>query len=130
MEQHWNNLFERNFTDLGYVFPYFLRDLKHSIFSLTLFGISMLVFSMLVRKQSSEVVLWRSYFWWTSRKTSVKERILTRVTRLQLYWKCALLQMFFLEIGQNLQSSYFSEPFPVYTKQKSVKYTQWCSLTL
>ena len=26
LEQLWNNLFERNFADLGYVFVYFLRD--------------------------------------------------------------------------------------------------------
>ena len=32
--QHWNNLFERNFADLRYVFAYFLRDKKH-IFSST-----------------------------------------------------------------------------------------------
>ena len=26
LEQHWNNLFECKFVDLGYVFAYFLRD--------------------------------------------------------------------------------------------------------
>ena len=26
LEQHWNNLFECNFADLGYVFAYFLRN--------------------------------------------------------------------------------------------------------
>ena len=44
-------------------------------------------------------VLWKIYFWWTSRKTSVKECILTIVTSLQLCWKCAASQMFFCKLG-------------------------------
>ena len=68
MEQHWNNLFEWNFADLGYVFANFLCDWKHIIFSSTVFVISVLVL-FLIRKQSSEGALWRGYFWWTPRKT-------------------------------------------------------------
>ena len=68
MEQHWNNLFEWNFADLGYVFANFLCDWKHIIFSSTVFVISVLVL-FLIRKQSSEGALWRGYFWWTPQKT-------------------------------------------------------------
>ena len=30
--------------------------------------------------------------------------------------------MFFKELGQNLQNSYFNELFPMYAKQKPVEY--------
>ena len=61
-----------------------------AFFSSTVFVIFMLTF-FLIRRQSSEDILWRSYFRWTPRKTSVKEHIFITVASLQLCWKCTVL---------------------------------------
>ena len=39
------------------------------------------------------------------------------------YAENALLQMFFQELGQNLQNSYFKKLFLMYRKQKPVEYS-------
>ena len=74
----------------------------------------------LIRRQSFVSVLWRGYFQWTRPKASVKERILTKVTSLQLTWKCSVLEMFIQELGQNFQDR---KLFPMYAKQKALKYS-------
>ena len=87
----------------------------------------MLVF-FLIRRQSSEGVLWSGYFRWTRPKASMKERILTIVASLQLSWKCPVLEMFIQKLPQNLQKS---ELFPDVCKAKCIEVlTQCCSLTI
>ena len=82
------------FCTLGYLSFIFSWPLETGFFSSTVFIISMLVFFLIMR-QLSDGVFWRSYFWWTPIKTSVKEHVFTRVASMQLCWKCAALQMFF-----------------------------------
>ena len=68
-------------------------------------------------------VVWKIYFWWNSRKTSVKECIVTIVTSLQLCWKWTASQMFFHKLGQNLRNGYLNKFFLMYGKHKPVKYS-------
>ena len=59
LEQHWNNLFEGNLAELGYVFAYFFRDffvICISILRSIVLVISRSVF-FLTRRQSYEGVL-------------------------------------------------------------------------
>ena len=92
---------EFNFANLGHVFIHwvnwasylFIATRNTTFFSSTVCVISRLV-SFLIRRQSSEGVLWRSYFRETPRKT-VKQLIFTIVVSLQLCWKFAVLQIFF-----------------------------------
>ena len=69
---------------LSFIFSSWV-EARHSLVQ-----ISRLVF-FLIRKQSSEGVIWRNYFQWTPAKTSAKESIFTLVASLQLHWKCAVL---------------------------------------
>ena len=87
--QTWHMFLHTRFTEL-YIF---FVTRSTAFFSSTIFVIFRLVF-FLIRRQYSEVVLWRSFFWWTPGKT-VKEQIFTTVATLQLYWKFAVLKMFF-----------------------------------
>ena len=81
-QQHWNNLFEHRFADSGYVFcTIFFMTRSTTYFSSTVFVISRFVF-FLIQRQSSEDVLWRSYFCRTPRKTSVKESFFTKAASL------------------------------------------------
>ena len=91
-------------------------------FRSTTFVIFRLVY-FLIRRQPSEGVLWRSFFRWASRKTPLQECIFTIVASLELCWKCAVLQIFFYELGQHLQKSYFNGLFPMHAKQKPVEYS-------
>ena len=97
-KKHWDILLEGNFADLGHVFAHWFNwgyfvTRSTTFLSSTVFVISRLVF-FLVRRQSSEGLLWRSHFWWTPRKT-MKEPIFTIVESLKPWWKCTVVQMFF-----------------------------------
>ena len=72
--QTWNMVLHTRFTELHILFT-----IRCTVFlSSTVFLISGLVF-FLIRRRSSESVLWRSFFRWIPRKTWVKAHVLTRV---------------------------------------------------
>ena len=76
----WNMFLHTRLTELQILFA-----IRSTVFSTSIvFEISRLVF-FLIRRQSSEAVLWMSYFLWTPRKTLVKEHVFTRVASV---WQC------------------------------------------
>ena len=109
LEKHWDNFFDCNFGQMllqnGLTELYiFFMTRSTTFFSSTVFIIFRLLF-FLIRRQSTESTL-----------NELRSKLGTSLKM------CYVSEMFFLELGPNLQNNCFNK-LPIYAKQKLVKYS-------